>query len=353
MAPTDEAEASADAPATRQRSRFANVAISGMTFQAGSAAVDSSTIMAALVHQLTGSSVAVGAVTTILRIGWLSPQLFVGYAAERRGSSMAYYVAGGFGRAACIGLLALVLMLGAVWPASAFAIAVLTVWTAYSFVSGLVAVPYNDIVARSIPPEKRSRLLATRFFGGGLLALGVAALADGFVGNLPFPASYAAIFAMASVLMVLSSSVFVAMGEPAGASSGPRQDAFADYLRQGMQVFRADRRFRLFVYAQWFGGLVLMAMPFYVVQASAVGFDLKEVALLLGAQTAGALASNFLWGWWGDQLGKRSLLQAIALGRAIPPVAAWSSSGSGIRRRKDCCSHSVPCSLPWARWRTA
>lgn len=158
---------------------------------------------------------------------------------------------------------------------------------------------------------------------------------------------------MASVLMVLSSSVFVAMGEPAGASSGPRQDAFADYLRQGMQVFRADRRFRLFVYAQWFGGLVLMAMPFYVVQASAVGFDLKEVALLLGAQTAGALASNFLWGWWGDQLGKRSLLQAIALGRAIPPVAAWSSSGSGIRRRKDCCSHSVPCSLPWARWRTA
>ena len=33
-------------------------------------------------------------------------------------------------------------------------------WTVYAFASGIVAVPYNDIVARLIEPERRSRVLA-------------------------------------------------------------------------------------------------------------------------------------------------------------------------------------------------
>lgn len=65
------------------RRRFWHVAGAGTAFQAGSAAVDSATVMSALVYQLTGNPVAVGAVSTILRLGWLLPQLFVGYLAGR------------------------------------------------------------------------------------------------------------------------------------------------------------------------------------------------------------------------------------------------------------------------------
>ena len=96
--------------------RFGSVAVAGITFQAGSAAVDSATIMSALVYQLTGSSVAVGAVTAILRFGWLFPQLIVGYLAQRGKSSIHYYVIGAFGRATCMAVLALVLLMGAHWP---------------------------------------------------------------------------------------------------------------------------------------------------------------------------------------------------------------------------------------------
>ncbi len=303
-----------------RRRRFAGIAVAGITFQGGSAAVDSSTIMAALVFQLTGSSLAVGAVTAILRFSWLFPQLIVGFLAEKRASSMRYYVIGGFGRASCMVLLALALFLGSGFPAVALTIAVLLLWTAYSFVSGVVAVPYNDIVARSVVSSRRSRLLSVRFFGGGLLALGVAAIADTFVGRMPFPVSYAAIIGMAAGLMFLSSTVFVSMGEPAKSATGKPRTSFATYLREGIGVFNGDNRFRLFVFAQWCGGAVLMAMPFYVVQASASGFDFQKIAYLLGAQTAGALISNALWGWWGDHLGKGSLLQAIALGRVLPPA---------------------------------
>jgi hypothetical protein len=43
-----------------RKRRFTSVAFAGITFQAGSAAVDSATIMSALVFQLTGSPVLVG-----------------------------------------------------------------------------------------------------------------------------------------------------------------------------------------------------------------------------------------------------------------------------------------------------
>ncbi len=301
--------------------RFTSVAAAGISFQAGSTAVDSATIMSALVFQLTGSSILVGLVTAVLRFGWLFPQLIVGFLAQRRGSALRYYMIGAFGRATAMALVALVLFFGAQWPATQLAIVVIALWTAYAFISGIVAVPYNDIVARSVASEWRSRLLATRFFGGGVLALGVVVIADKLVGTYPFPLSYAAIIGMASVLMFISAIVFTAMGEPEGASGAPGKPGFFAYLGRGKEVFRSDFRFRRFVYAQWCGGAVLMAMPFYVVYASVLGFDLSRVALLLGAQTVGALLSNFLWGWWGDHLGKVSLLRAIAVGRVLPPLA--------------------------------
>jgi MFS family permease len=302
------------------KSRFRNVAVAGITFQAGSAAVDSSTIMAALIYQLTGSSIVVGAITAILRFGWLFPQLVIGFLAQRSGNSMQYYVIGAFGRAACMALMAATLWIGADWPRGWLAVAVMVIWVAYAFISGIVAVPYNDIVARSVPSGMRSRLLATRFFGGGVLALAVVAIADRLVGNLAFPLSYAAIIAIASMLMFMSSTVFTAMGEPEATGNAAEKPGFFQYLKDGVQVFKTDDRFATFVYAQWCGGAVLMAMPFYVVQASKSGVSLEHVALLLGAQTTGALLSNPLWGWWGDHLGKVSLLKAIALGRVVPPL---------------------------------
>lgn len=303
-----------------ERRRFASVAAAGVSFQAGSTAVDSATIMSALVYQLTGSPIAVGAVPAILRFGWLFPQLFVGFLAARGGASMRYYAIGAFGRTGAIVAIAAALYLWADWPAAALGGAVLTLWTIYAFVSGIVAVPYNDIVARSIPSKRRSRLLATRFFGGGVLALGVAAIAAMLVETLRFPVSYAAIFAMAAGLMLVSSAVFVAMGEPAMPSTRKPSNSFAEYFQDGLRVFRRDVSFRRFVFAQWSGGAVLMAAPFYVVAAEEAGLPLESVPMLLGAQTAGALLSNILWGWWGDFKGKHSLLSAVVWCRIIPPA---------------------------------
>jgi MFS family permease len=304
------------------RRRFWHVAGAGTAFQAGSAAVDSATVMSALVFQLTGSAVAVGAVSTILRLGWLLPQLFVGYLAGRGGSSMPFYIVGAFGRSLAIAILAVVLWVGASagWTYPALGAATLTLWVIYAFLSGIVGVPYNDIVARSVPSDLRSRMLSIRFFGGGLVALGVAVLADRLLRALDFPISYAAVLAIAALLMVLSSVIFVVMGEPERPAAPKTAPGFMAYLREGFVVFRNDPMFRRFVFAQWCGGAVLMAAPFFIVAAESLGVGFENVALLLGVQTAGALVANPLWGWWGDRRGKLSLMRGIAIARLVPPV---------------------------------
>ena len=194
--------------------------------------------------------------------------------------------------------------------------------------------PKNEITFRSEPSHWHSKVSRggqgahtagdprrTRLFGGGVLALGIAAIADRLIEQTVFPLSYAAIISMAAIMMYLSSIVFTSMGEPATSSApSAAKPGFFVYLKDGFAVMRNDRTFRLFVYAQWCGGAVLMAMPFYIVQANALGLGLQDVAILLAAQTAGALASNLPWGWWGDTWGKVSLLRAIAFGRTAPPA---------------------------------
>ena len=53
---------------------------------------------------VTGGAGAVGAATAILRLGWLAPQIIVGYFAQAATRRMPYYALGAFGRAACIAL---------------------------------------------------------------------------------------------------------------------------------------------------------------------------------------------------------------------------------------------------------
>lgn len=285
--------------------------------------------MAALVYQLTGSPIAVGAVTTLLRVGWLAPQVFVGFLVQRRQASLPYFVIGAFGRATCLALLAIFLAFAESLSVPTLVVGFFVLWTAYSFVSGVVAVPYNDIVGRSIPSEQRSRLLALRFFGGGLVGLGIVAIANELVTELAFPAAYAAIVGLAAMLMYLSSILFVWPGEPRGVPAKAK-GGFGAYLKDGVGVFRRERTFRLFVFAQWSGAAAMMALPFFVVAAAERGFGVEGVALLLGAQTVGALAANPLWGWWGDRRGKQSLLRGVAMIRILPPALALGGLHAGL-----------------------
>ncbi|MEE8397260.1 MAG: MFS transporter [bacterium] len=314
------------------RKKFGRFVSSGVLFQGGAATVDTATLVAALVHGLTGSSFAVGAAAAISRYGWLFSQIFVAYRAQKRPRRMRYYAVGALGRATGLGALAALLWFGGGLPVPVTVAAFFLLWTAYCLVGGIVAVPYNDIVARSIPSSWRSRLLAYRFFGGGILAMIVAGVAHRILGVMPFPLSYAAIFLLGTVLLFLSSFSFLSAGEkPAPVVKQPA--GFGAFLAGGFQVFGSDRRFRAYLYTRWLAALVGMAIPFYILQAKLAEITLGDVALFFGMQTAGSLVSNPIWGWYGDRRGKAPLLLPVAILGALVPILTLGWIGSGLEFR--------------------
>ncbi len=144
---------------------FWKIAGAGASFQAGSSAVDSATIVASLVNHLTGSFYAVGAASAVLRLGWLLPQLLVGFLAQRAERRMPFYIVGAFGRASCLALIALLLAIVSEPADGWVAGGLFTLWTLYAFVSGIVAVPYNEYKANKSRFFGRPRLLGSRFQG--------------------------------------------------------------------------------------------------------------------------------------------------------------------------------------------
>ena len=307
------------------RARFWRISTAGVFFQGAAAAIDSGTIVATLVYGLTGSVFGVGAAAAISRVGWLAPQLVVGYIAQRRALRMPFYCVGAFGRAACLAALAALLWFASALSHSWLIIWFFVLWTMFAFIGGIVAVPYNDIVARAVPSQRRSRLLAIRFFGGGLLALGVAAAAQAALGTLPFHQGHAALLMLAALLLLASALFFVSAGEERAAVDVAEGVSFVQFLHAGVITLRQDRRFRLFASAQWLGGAAAMALPFYILQTSRPGESAAVAATLLGAQTVGALLSNTLWGWWGDRRGKLSLLGAVTWLGLLPPLLTLAS----------------------------
>ena len=233
----------------------------------------------------------------ISRFGWLFPQLFVAFVAQRRTHRLPLYMTGAFGRVACLAAIGALMWLGGSSPSMIVVVLFFVLWAVYALVSGIVAVPYNDIVARSIPSTHRSRLLATRFFVGGILALAVAAVVHRLLAAAPSQGGFGAVLVLGAALFMISALFFVSAGEPKAPLPAQALTGFVPFLRGGLIVFARDSRFRTFLVSRWLGGTVTMALPFYILQVNSGGGAARYVAVLLGAQTVGALLSNPLWGW--------------------------------------------------------
>jgi hypothetical protein len=310
---------------------FTWAALSGALFQFGAAFVDTGTVIAAFVGRLTFSALAVGAADSIARYGWLLPQLFAANYAQGMRYRKPIYMVAGWGRALFLALLAGVLLVvpgvldggqgrqGQALPLQAI---FFVLWTAFSFISGLAGVPYNDIIGRVIPSDRRSRLLAIRFFIGGVLAVGTGLFVRAMLQGNGSLTPYGIIFGTGAAALALSTFCFALIREPPAPVFRQRL-RFIDFLRQGWHVFRGDMHFRMFLYVQLLAGMTAMATPFYVVQARRVsGLAEAEVGTLMVAQMLGGLLLNPMWGWWGDRWGKLSLLKVLAVTSVISPALA-------------------------------
>ena len=138
-------------------------AVNGALFEFGASFADTGTVVATFLGRLTPGTMAIGAASAIARCGWLLPQLFAASYAQGVQHRKPIYLVGGWGRALSLGALSVLLLWGGLGDAPGLALTLFfVIWTLFSFIAGLAGASYNDVIARTIPAEWRSRLLATR-----------------------------------------------------------------------------------------------------------------------------------------------------------------------------------------------
>ncbi len=281
-----------------------------------------SSVLPAFVHQLTTSAPVIGLVSTVFHGGWLLPQLVAARVTSDKPRKKPYMVAGLAGRIT-FWVVAL-----ALWarldrnPEAALILffTCLGLWAVSDGVASLVAA---DILARTIPLNRRGRLLGLGQFIGGLGGIGVGVIVGQVLGNpsLGFPADYALLFLLAGAMFVPATLALSSVREPS-AQPASRQKGGQPDGRWLMLLF-ADPSFRRLMACRVLVGMVDLAAPFYVGHADRILHLPQDIiGEFVIAQTVAWIAASIVLGQVSDRWGPRRVATIAGAVGALGPLFA-------------------------------
>ena len=317
----------AQALAATERRNFLGGLWHGAFLALGMALTQPTTVIASFVADLTGSTVWVGGLSTVLTVAAALPQLFVARWVEPRPTKMPFLLLAIYLRVASWAVLAgLIFVIGDSHP-ELLAWALVALLAIFYAGGGLGNIPYTDIIGKVIPPSRRGA-----FFGGkealaGPLAVGAALLARRILAGVDYPDSYALLFGLAASALGVASIGFWLIREPPRADAPGHSQPWRDYWAQ---LAAAARRLKTLVVVQLLTGFSLMALPFYVVYArQELGAPPEAVGWFLLAQVIGGVLGNLLWARLVDRVSSRTMLTACAVTSTGAPLLAIALGSLG------------------------
>jgi MFS family permease len=315
--------------------------INGGGFILAEALMSIDTVLTWFVQQLGGSNFLIGLVGPLRDAGWFLPQLFISHRLQREPLKQPLYR-----RAAAVRMVAWL-----VWTLAVFALAgnpallLLVFFMAYavnSLASGFAGLPFMEIVAKTIPPDRRGSYFGARMFAGSLLSL----LAGVLVGIMlaesnptPFPQNVGVLFVVSFVSAVVGLTAFGLVKEP---RSEVRDDGvtFAAHLQRAFRLPRHNLNLRYMLLARVAILLSYVAAPFFSIYSiNVLGAPPSIIGLYMGVRTVTALVINPVWSRLSDRRGNKLVMQlATACGVLMlvwvvlaPPVAQAADVPATVR----------------------
>ncbi len=308
-----------------EKRAFRLILANGALFSFGMSFLDPDIVLSGFIHRLTGSAIAVGIVSGIVKAGWFWPQMIVSNLIEHQPRKMPVYTLSAVIRVTSLLLVTLMLFLaGDSSPGLLFAAFLLLITCNVSF-SGVAGIPFMDVVAKTINSTRYGILFGFRQFLGGALAFGagfaVRSVLSGETGAT-FPKDYALLFLFAAVVTALACASFMLVKEPVEAASRKRTP-FARHMLRAPAILKHDLNYRRLFLIRTLASLSGMAAPFYVPFAvNTLGVGYETSGTFLSAGMAGVVISNVAWSYLSYRRGSTSLFFAGGLLGLIPPSVA-------------------------------
>jgi MFS family permease len=275
-------------------------------------------VISAFVADLTGSTIWVGGLMTVLTVAGAIPQLFVARLIEPRPRKMPYLLIAIYLRVISWGILAWSIYIFGEQDPIALAGILVGMLVIFYAGGGLGNIPYTDIIGKIIPPNKRGAFYGGKGVLAGPLSVGAAFAARHILANVPYPNNYALLFGIAAVGLAIASIGFLVIREPIAKKTHQKPQSWPEF-RQHLLV--VSRKLKPLITVQILTGFSLMVLPFYVVYArEQLGAPMDAVGWFLLAQVLGGSLSNFVWAHLVDTSGSRRMLFICAVISAIKPL---------------------------------
>jgi len=278
------------------------------------------TVISAFVADLTGSTLWVGGLSTILMVAGVLPQLFVARLIEPRPRKMPYLMTAIYLRVISWGILAGSIYFFGGQDPMALAGILVGMLVIFYVGGGLGAIPYTDIIGKIIPPNRRGAFFGGRGILAGPLSVGAAFAARYILAHVLYPNNYALLFGIAAIGLAISSIGFWVIREPVLVNTHKKPHSWPEFRQHLLSI---SRELKPLIAAQLLTGFSLMVLPFYVVYArEQLGAPADSVGWFLLAQVLGGSLSNLVWGRIVDTSGSRRMLFLCAVISAITPLLA-------------------------------
>jgi len=296
--------------------------------------VSVNTILPVFANTLTDSAILIGLVPALINAGWYLPQLFLAGYVHRLKRKLPFAKA----MAAVERVPYFVFPLTAYllhWIPKTTAIWLFMLVVAWrGFASGIVALPWQVVIAEVIPAPVRSRFFGVGRTIGRTMAVGGSAISGLILANIAYPNNFALSFLIGMVFMWVSFFFFVRTVEPEPEPESESEQKSEDKpiksplldLVSFKRIWQGDHNFRRYVVSRIFFQLGSMAAGFLAVYGIQ-HFNLpdQQAAVFSGLLFAGGMGGYLVWGVIGDRFGARNILVASDLMQSLALVIALVS----------------------------
>jgi len=311
------------------RRNFVVNALDLTLFSFGDSFANLRTILPVFASTLTTSPFLIGSIPILNDIGWSLPQIFLSrFSARLRRKLPAVLILGLIERLPYLFLGWLAFNINNLSPT--LAVSLLLVFVAVrSLISGVVGLPWQELIADIIPPGRRGSFFGTGFLMGQVAGIAGSGLVAFLLVRLAYPQGYAVSFFSAFAAMMVSWGFMCLTVEPAKPGPQPVSNTCKYGLEGARELLRTNQNFRRYLVSRGLYAFGFMAMAYLAVYALQ-RFQLSQeyAAIFSGVMLGGGLIGNVVGAGLSDRRGSKtallfaSLVWAAALLTALV-AATW------------------------------
>jgi hypothetical protein len=280
-------------------------------YMGGEGLVDANTVVPVFLSGLGAPNALIGFSAALPDFGWFLPQFATIRPLSLLPRSIGLYRLCAVLRGLAFTLLALLVVPLATRPDAMLA-AFLLCYGLYSFSGGVAAVPFMEVVGKTIPRERLGAFWAWRLFWGGALTVAAGVFVRALLRGGTDAPRFAVLFGLAAVLVSIGYGLFSLIREPA-AQPAPETAGPFGMLGEGMRMLAHDAHFRRLLVARATLSLWFASAPFITLFAvRELGMSPRIAGTFLLVRMAGFVLSNVLWHRISTRHGDRVLMRIAA-----------------------------------------